>query len=81
MLAHQFPDAPPHAIAHYGIAQGLLDAETETRLRQIIRAKEDREVGTRAALARSINGIKITAAQEPRLARELETLRSGAGSG
>jgi len=81
MLAHHFSNASAHAIAHHGISQSLLDAETETRLRQIVRAQEDREVGTGAALARPINGIKIIAADEPRLARELRTWRRGAGSG
>jgi hypothetical protein len=80
MLAHHFSNAPAHAIAHHGISQGLLDAEAETRLRQIVRAKEDREVGTGAALARPINGVKIIAADQPRLARELRTWRRGAGS-
>lgn len=81
MLAHHFPNAPAHAIAHHGVAQGLLDAEAETRLRQIVRAKEDREVGTGAALARPVNGVKIIAAHQPRLARELQTWRRGASRG
>lgn len=70
MFAHHFADAPPHAIAHYGLAERLLDTESEARLRQIVRAKEHREVGTRAAFSRSINRIKVTAPHQPCLARE-----------
>jgi len=70
MPAHHFPNAPPHAITHYGIAQRLLDTESEARLRQIVGAKEHREVGTGAAFSRSINRIKVTAPQHPRLSRK-----------
>jgi hypothetical protein len=64
--AHHFSDAPPHAIAHYGVTERLLDAESDARLRQFVRTKENREVGTRAAFSRAINGIEVTGAHQPR---------------
>jgi hypothetical protein len=70
MSAHHFPDAPPNAIAHYSIAERLFDADPEARFRQFVAAEEDREVGTRAAFSSSINGVEVSAAQKPGLARK-----------
>jgi len=71
MPTHRFPDAPPHAIAHHGVAQRLLDTYSEARVGQIVRTKKNREVGTRTAFSGAINNVKVAAAQQPRRARKL----------
>jgi len=81
MLAYHFPDTPPHAITHHGIAERLFDAESHARLRQFVRTKENREVGTRAAFSRAINSIEITGAYQTRLAGKFQSPCYGAGCG
>jgi len=44
MAAHNFPHAPPDAIAHYRAAECLLDAESKAAVRQLVRAKKNGEV-------------------------------------
>jgi len=65
-------DAPPDAIAHYRAAELLLDAEAETALRQLVGAKKNSKVGTRAALSGSVHGIEFAAPHQPRVAREFQ---------
>lgn len=70
MAAHDLSNSPPDAITYHRPAQGLLDAETEAAHRQLVDAKENCEVGTRAALSGAVYGIEIAAPHQPRLARE-----------
>jgi len=66
-----FSQAPPDSIAHNRTAKSLLDAEAETALRQIVRLYKSSEVGTRAALAGAVDGVKLRLLHEPRFARIL----------
>ena len=75
MAAHDLADAPPDAIAHYRAAERFLDAEAETALRQLIGAKKNGKVGTRAALSAAVNGIEFSAPHQPRVAREFQAPR------
>src|SRR5260221_1679294 len=61
MAAHDFPHAPPDAIAHHRAAECLLDAESEAAVRQLVRAKKNGEVGIRAALPGTVYGVKLSA--------------------
>jgi len=72
MAAGDFSNTPPDAIAHHRAAQAFLDAEPKTALRQLIRAKENSEVGTRAPLPGAIHSIEFTAPHQPRVAREFQ---------
>ncbi len=72
MAAHDFPHAPPDAIAHHRAAQCLLDAESEAAVRQLVRAKKNGEVGIRAALPGPVYGVKLSAPHQPRLARKIQ---------
>src|SRR6266403_3646938 len=76
MAAHDFPHAPPDAIAHNRPAQRLLDAESKSAVRQFIRAKKNGEVGIRAALPGAVYGVKISAPHQPRLSRKIQSPRS-----
>src|SRR5882762_7777243 len=75
MAAHNFPHAPPDAIAHNRPAQRLLDAESKSAVRQFIRAKKNGEVGIRAALPGAVYGVKISAPHQPRLTRKIQSPR------
>jgi hypothetical protein len=76
MAAHDLPHAPPNAIAHYCAAKRFLDAESESALRQLIRAKKNGEVGIRAALPGTVHGVKVSAPHQPRLTRKIQAPRS-----
>ena len=76
MAAHDFAHAPPDAIAHYRSAKRLLYAESESALRQLIRAKKNREVGIRAAFPGAVYGVEVSAPQQPRLARKIQAPRA-----
>jgi hypothetical protein len=76
MAAHDFPHAPPDAIAHYCSAQCLFDAEAEAGVRQLIRAKKNSEVGIRAAFPGTVYGVKLSAPHQPRLARKIQAPRA-----
>jgi hypothetical protein len=71
MAAHHLANAPPDTITHHRATQGLLDAEAEAALRQLIRAKENSEVGTRAALAGAVHQIKLAFPHQLGFARKL----------
>jgi len=60
---------PPDPIAYYRAAQGFLDAEAESALRQFVGAEENSEVGTRTALSGAVDSIKFSAPHQPRFAR------------
>src|SRR2546422_9740476 len=70
VAAHDLSQAPPDTITHSRAAQGLLDAEAKTALRQFVGAKKNCEVGTRAALSGAVDGIKFSAPHQPRFARK-----------
>src|SRR5260370_19481044 len=76
MAAHDFPHAPPDAIATHRAAQCLLDAESEAAVRQLVRAKKNGEVGIRAALPGPVYGVKLSAPHQPRLARKIQATRA-----
>jgi len=61
VATHDLAQSPSHPIAHYRSAQGLLDAEAKSAVRQLIGAKKNREVGTRAALSGAVHSIKLSA--------------------
>jgi hypothetical protein len=75
MAAHNLTNAPPDAIAHYRAAELLLDAEAKTALRQLVGAKKNSKVGTRAALPGAVYGIEFAAPHQPRVAREFQAPR------
>jgi hypothetical protein len=81
VAAHDLAQAPPDTIAHYRAAQGLLDAESETALRQFVGAKKNCKVGTRTALSGAVDGIKFSAPHQPRLARKPIPVRTQIGRG
>src|SRR5260370_12002391 len=68
-------------IAPYRAAQGLLDAEAKTALRQFVGAKKNCEVGTRAALSGAVDGVKFSAPHQPRLARKQIPVRTRTAPG
>jgi hypothetical protein len=72
MAAHHLAQASPNAIAHHRASRRFLDAEAESALRQFVGAKENSEVGTRAALPGAIDGVKSAALDQPRLARKFQ---------
>jgi hypothetical protein len=76
MAAHDFPHAPPDAIAHYRATERLLDAEPKAGVRQLIRAKKNGEVGIRAAFPGTVYGVKLSAPHQPRLARKIQAPRA-----
>jgi hypothetical protein len=75
MAAHDLPHTPPDAIAHYCAAKRFLDAESKSAVRQLIRAKKNREVGIRAALPVAVYGVKLSTPHQPRLARKVQAPR------
>jgi hypothetical protein len=75
MAAHYLSCAPPDAIAHHRAAEFFLDAEAESAVRQLVGAKKNGEVGTRAALSGAVYGVEFSAPHQPRLAREFQALR------
>jgi hypothetical protein len=75
MAAHDLADAPPDAIAHYRASERFLDAEAETAPRQLVGAKKNGKVGTRAALSGAVHGIEFAAPHQPRVAREFQAPR------
>jgi hypothetical protein len=75
MAAHDLANPPPNTIAHHRAAERFLDAEAEAGLRQSIGAKENSEVGTRAALSGAVHGVKISAPHQPRVARKNQAPR------
>jgi len=64
MKANDFADAPANAIAHHRAAKSSFDAETETGLRQVIRLRENGEVGIRTALPMAVNRVEVRLAHE-----------------
>jgi len=81
VAAHDLAQAPPDTIAHYRAAQGLLDAEAESALRQFVGAEENCEVGTRTALSGAVDSIKLSAPHQPRFARKQIPVRTRTGGG
>jgi len=75
MTAHDLSHPPPDAIAHHRAAQRLLDAEAEAALRQLVRAKENSEVGTRAALSGAVHSVKFSPPHQTRRAGKLQAPR------
>jgi hypothetical protein len=72
MAADNLSQAPPDAIAHHRPAQRLFYAEAEPANRQLIGAKKNGEVGTRAAFPGAIHGVKLAAPDQPRIARKIQ---------
>src|SRR6266852_8161105 len=70
VAAHDLAQAPPDPIARYRTSQGLLDAEAETALQQLVGAEENGEVGTRTALSGAVDRIKLSAPHQPRFTRK-----------
>jgi len=79
VAAHYLAQAPPDTIAHYRAAQSFLDAEAEAALGQFVGAKENCEVGTRTALPCAVDGIKLSAPNQPRFARKPIPARTRTG--
>jgi hypothetical protein len=75
MTAHDLTNPSPDAIAHHRAAQRFLDAEAEAALGQLVRAKENSEVGTRAALPGAVHSVKFSPPHQPRRPGKLETPR------
>src|SRR6266852_2218411 len=76
VATHDFPHAPPDAIAHHRAAEGLLDAEAEAAAGQLIRAKKNGEVGTRAAFPGAVHHVKLSAPHQPRFTRKAQASRA-----
>jgi hypothetical protein len=87
VAAHDFAQAPPDPIAHHRTAQGLLDAEAESALRQFVGAEENCEVETRTALSSAIDRIKLSAPGQfthfggPRFERKQIPMRTRSAGG
>jgi hypothetical protein len=64
MKANNFAHAPAHTVAHYRAAQSTLDAEAETALRQVVRPRENGEVGIGTALPKTVNRVEVRLAHE-----------------
>ena len=71
VAADDFPQAPPHAVAHHRAAQSLLDAEPEAADRLPTGANENSEVRTRAALAGAVDEIELAFPHQLGFARKL----------
>jgi len=72
MKANNFAGAPAHAIAHYRATESTLDAEAETALRQIVRFRENGEVGIGTALPMTVNRVEVRLAHETRRRRKAQ---------
>jgi hypothetical protein len=72
---HDFSHAPPDTIAHYRPANGLFDAKAKAALRHLIRAKENSEVGIRAAFAGAVHSIKFSPLHQSSRAGKLQAPR------
>src|SRR5262249_23093791 len=59
-----------NAIAHYCATERFLDAEAEATQGQIVGAKKNGEVRTRAALSGAVDGVELAAAHQARLTRK-----------
>jgi hypothetical protein len=75
MAAHDLAKPSPNTIAHHRATERFLDAEAEAAQGHLIGAKENSEVGTRAALSGAVHGVKVSPPHEPRLARKIQTRR------
>jgi hypothetical protein len=62
--ANHFANAAANAIAHYRAAESALDAEAEAALRQIVRFRENGEVGIGTALPMTVNRVEVRLAHE-----------------
>ena len=71
VAADDFPQAPPHAVAHYCATQSLLDAEPEAADRLSTGANEYSEVGTRAAFAGAVHEVELAFPHQLGFARKL----------
>jgi len=70
-----FADAPADAIPHYRPAETALDAETEAALRQVVRFRENDEMGTGTALPMAVNRVEICFAHQLACYRGLSSAR------
>ena len=64
VTTHDLSQPPPDAIAHYRAAESSLDAEAEAALRQIVRFRENGEVGIGTALPMTVNRVEVRLAHE-----------------
>jgi hypothetical protein len=71
VAADDFPQAPPHAVAHHRAAQSFLDAEPEAADRLSTGANEYSEVGTRATFPGAIHQVKLAFPHQLGFARKL----------
>jgi len=70
VATNDFPNAPPHAIAHYGSAQCLFNAESKAALRQIVGGEKNSNVEFDRRLP-----ARYTASKSPR-----RTIRASRGN-
>jgi len=64
MEANHFANAAADAVAHHRAAESALDAEAEAALRQIVRFRENSEVGIGTALPMTVNRVEVRLAHE-----------------
>jgi hypothetical protein len=64
MKANNFAGAPAHTVAHYSATESSLDAEAETALRQVVRFRENGEMGIGTALPMTINRVEVRLAHQ-----------------
>jgi hypothetical protein len=62
--ANHFAKAAANAIAHHRAAERALDAEAEAAVRQIVRFRENGEVGIGTALPMTVNRVEVCLAHE-----------------
>src|SRR2546429_3629040 len=74
VAAHDFAHAPPDAVAHHRAAERFLNADAKAALRQFVGAKDNCEVGARAAPSGAVDSVKFAAPPKPRLARKRHRL-------
>jgi hypothetical protein len=74
MTTNGLPQSAPDTVSRYRAAESLLDAETETTVRQLIGAKKNNEVRTGTPPAGAIDGVEISSAHQTHFARKAEAL-------
>jgi len=75
MEPDHFADAPADAIPHDRPAESALDAEAETALRQVVRSRENGEMGIGTTLPMAVHRVEIRFAHQLASCRGLCTAR------
>jgi len=69
MEANHFANTAANAIAHHRAAESALNTEAEPALRQIVRFRENGEVGIGTALPMTVNRVEVRLAHKAHAGR------------